>query len=54
MWADATAPGSAEFSALPDSVGIFHDLIVLPSVGHGTMPLFAALRERAWGFFRTD
>lgn len=52
--ADNTAPGSAEFSALLGTLGISHEHVVLPRVGHDTMALFAALGERGWGFYRSQ
>lgn len=50
--ADNTAPGSAVFSALLGTLGVAHEHIVLPGVGHDTMALFTALGERGWDFYR--
>ena len=52
--ADNTAPGSAAFSTLLRTLGVAHEHIVLPGVGHDTMALFAALGDRAWDFYRGE
>lgn len=52
--ADFTAPGTASFSALLESLGVTHEHVVLPGVGHDTLALFAALGERGWAFYRGE
>lgn len=49
--ADNTLPGSADFSALLTSLGMAHEYITLPGVGHDTMAVFAALGTPGWAFY---
>jgi S-formylglutathione hydrolase FrmB len=52
--ADNTAPGSVAFSAMLRTLGITHELQLLPGVGHDPMGLFAALGDRGWDFYRSQ
>lgn len=50
---DESAGLSRDFSARLTSLGIPHTFAQVPGVGHQTMPLFFALGEDNWEFYRT-
>lgn len=51
---DDTRPASLALHQRLDSLGVAHEFVELPGVGHDTMAIFGALAERAWGFYRGE
>ena len=48
---DETRPASVALHQRLEALGVVHDFIEVPGVGHDTMALFGALGERAWAFY---
>lgn len=49
--ADATRGASLALHERLEMLGIAHDWVELPGVGHETLAIFAALGDRAWPFY---
>jgi hypothetical protein len=49
---DETLQNNADFHGHLVGLGIQHDWIVLPGVGHDPMGLLNALGDRHWAFYR--
>ena len=49
---DFTLPANREFSAHLTKLGVPHDFVTKPKVGHDTIALLTALEEDNWKFYR--
>jgi enterochelin esterase-like enzyme len=49
---DSMLPANQEFHAHLNALGIPHDFIVVPNIGHVPLPLLTALSEAGWEFYR--